>query len=86
MYYKTYGNTGIKVSAIGFGGMRFNDEDVKAERFENVHGKFKTLFYFFFHLFGRAENVCIVLRKTAHPEKPVQRTGAFIAVNRAQFA
>jgi len=34
MYYKTYGTTGIKVSAVGFGGMRFDDEDVKAGRFE----------------------------------------------------
>ena len=34
MYYKEYGNTGIKVSAIGFGAMRFVDEDVKGERFE----------------------------------------------------
>jgi len=34
MYYKEYGNTGIKVSAVGFGGMRFNEEDVKAGRFE----------------------------------------------------
>lgn len=34
MYYKEYGNTGIKVSAIGLGGMRFNDEDVKAGRLE----------------------------------------------------
>ena len=34
MYYKEYGNTGIKVSAVGFGGMRFADEDVKAGRFE----------------------------------------------------
>lgn len=34
MYYKEYGNTGIKVSAIGLGTMRYNDEDVKAGRFE----------------------------------------------------
>ncbi|HWR24091.1 MAG TPA: aldo/keto reductase [Feifaniaceae bacterium] len=29
MYYKEYGNTGCRVSAIGFGGMRFSEEDVK---------------------------------------------------------
>lgn len=29
MYYKEYGTTGCRVSAIGFGGMRFLDEDVK---------------------------------------------------------
>ena len=33
MYYKEYGNTGIQVSAIGFGAMRYDEEDVKAERF-----------------------------------------------------
>jgi predicted aldo/keto reductase-like oxidoreductase len=34
MYLKEYGNTGIKVSAIGFGAMRFDNEDVKEKRFE----------------------------------------------------
>lgn len=34
MYYKQYGNTDMKVSAIGFGSMRYDDEDVKAGRFE----------------------------------------------------
>lgn len=34
MYYKNYGNTDIKVSAIGLGTMRYDDEDIKAGRFE----------------------------------------------------
>lgn len=34
MYYKQYGNTGMKVSAIGMGCMRYDDEDVKAGNFE----------------------------------------------------
>ena len=34
MYYKEYGNTGIKTSAIGFGAMRFAEEDVKENRLE----------------------------------------------------
>lgn len=34
MYYKEYGNTGMKVSAIGLGTMRYDDDDVKAGRFE----------------------------------------------------
>ncbi len=34
MYYKEYGNTGLKVSAIGMGTMRYDDEDVKAGRLE----------------------------------------------------
>lgn len=34
MFYKQYGNTNMKVSAIGFGCMRYDEEDVKAERFE----------------------------------------------------
>lgn len=34
MYYKEYGNTGIKVSAIGLGTMRYDAEDVSAGRFE----------------------------------------------------
>ena len=34
MYYKNYGNTDIKVSAVGLGCMRYDDEDVKAGRFE----------------------------------------------------
>ena len=32
MYYKNYGNTTTKVSAIGFGCMRFDDADIKADR------------------------------------------------------
>ena len=32
MYFKEYGNTGIKVSAIGFGAMRFDKEDIKEGR------------------------------------------------------
>lgn len=34
MYYKDYGNTGIKVSAIGLGTMRYDEEDIKAGRLE----------------------------------------------------
>ena len=34
MYYKEYGNTGMRVSAIGLGTMRYDEEDVKAGRFE----------------------------------------------------
>ncbi len=34
MYYKEYGNTGMKVSAIGMGTMRYDDADVKAGNFE----------------------------------------------------
>lgn len=34
MYYKEYGNTGLKVSAIGMGTMRYDEEDVKAGHFE----------------------------------------------------
>jgi len=32
--YKNYGDTDMKVSAIGFGAMRYDDEDVKAGNFE----------------------------------------------------
>ncbi len=34
MYYKQYGNTGLKVSAIGLGTMRYDEEDIKAGRLE----------------------------------------------------
>ena len=34
MYYKQYGNTNMKVSAVGMGAMRYNDADVKAGRFD----------------------------------------------------
>lgn len=34
MYYKEYGNTGIKVSAIGLGTMRYDDNDVKNKLYE----------------------------------------------------
>lgn len=34
MYYKNYGNTGIKVSAVGLGTMRYDAEDIKAGRLE----------------------------------------------------
>jgi len=34
LYYKEYGNTGIKVSAVGLGTMRYDDEDIKAGRLE----------------------------------------------------
>jgi Predicted oxidoreductases of the aldo/keto reductase family len=34
MYYKEYGNTGMKVSAVGFGAMRYDDDDIKAGRLE----------------------------------------------------
>jgi predicted aldo/keto reductase-like oxidoreductase len=32
MYYKNYGNTDIKVSAVGLGTMRYDDDDIKAGR------------------------------------------------------
>lgn len=34
MYYKEYGNSGIKVSAVGLGTMRYDAEDVKAGRLD----------------------------------------------------
>lgn len=34
MYYKQYGNTDMKVSAIGLGTMRYDGEDIKAGRLE----------------------------------------------------
>ena len=34
MYYKQYGDTGMRVSAVGFGTMRYSDEDVQAGRYE----------------------------------------------------
>lgn len=34
MYYKQYGNTDMKVSAVGLGTMRYDEEDIKAGRFE----------------------------------------------------
>ena len=37
MYYKQYGNIGLKVSAIGLGTMRYDEEeDIKAGRLENA--------------------------------------------------
>lgn len=34
MYYKQYGNTGLKVSAVGMGTMRYSDEDINAGQLE----------------------------------------------------
>lgn len=34
MYYKQYGNTDMKVSAVGLGTMRYDEEDIKAGRFD----------------------------------------------------
>ena len=34
MYYKQYGDTDMKVSAIGFGAMRFDEDDIAAGNFE----------------------------------------------------
>lgn len=34
MYYKQYGNTDMKVSAVGLGTMRYDEEDIRAGRFE----------------------------------------------------
>lgn len=34
MYYKQYGNTDMKVSAVGMGTMRYNEEDIKAGKLE----------------------------------------------------
>lgn len=34
MYYKQYGNTDMKVSAIGLGTLRYDEEDIKAGRLE----------------------------------------------------
>ncbi len=34
MYYKNYGDTSMRVSAIGMGCMRYNEEDIKAGRLE----------------------------------------------------
>jgi len=34
MYYKEYGNTGMKVSAVGLGGMRYDADDIREKRLE----------------------------------------------------
>lgn len=51
MYYKTYGNTGLKVSAIGMGCMRYDEEDVRAGRLAKcaevtLHAHSKGINYF----------------------------------------
>ena len=38
MYYKQYGNTDMKVSAIGLGTMRYDEEDIAAGRLEKCDG------------------------------------------------
>lgn len=40
MIYKTYGSTGLKVSAVGFGGMRFDTERSNEENAELLHYAF----------------------------------------------
>ncbi len=34
MYYKQYGNTGMKVSAVGMGAMRYSEDDINAGRLD----------------------------------------------------
>ena len=34
MYYKQYGNTDLKVSAMGMGTMRYSDDDINAGNLE----------------------------------------------------
>ena len=34
MYYKQYGNTDMRVSAVGLGTMRYDEEDIRAGRLE----------------------------------------------------
>ena len=36
MYYKNYGNTGMRVSAVGLGTMRYDDTAVSAGRLEEL--------------------------------------------------
>ncbi len=65
MHYKQYGNTDMKVSAIGFGCMRYDDEDVKAGRFEKcaevvLHAHEKGVNYFDtapFYCFDKSEEI-----------------------------
>ena len=58
MYYKQYGNTGLKVSAIGLGTMRYDEEDIKA-------GSLKSAPRFLFMPLKRGSTIGIRLRTIA---------------------
>ncbi len=58
MIYKEYGKTGIKVSAIGFGGMRFTEQDYKNGNFDNGAELVKAAFDMGINYFDTAPDYC----------------------------
>ncbi len=65
MFYKNYGDTDMKVSAIGFGAMRYNDADVQAGNLEKcaevaLYAHSKGINYFDtapFYCFDKSEEI-----------------------------
>ena len=58
MIYKEYGRTGKKVSAVGFGGMRFSEEAYRAGDLESCAGVVRRAFELGVNYFDTAPNYC----------------------------
>ena len=83
--FPVFGTSGVNFGLRGIAAGNFHFVAVEAEYAQRFPGKLDAALHFLLDLLGRAEDVRIVLRETAHAQKTVQHAGTLVAIDGAKL-